>query len=293
MRDTMLQDHRSQQGETALVAFTLLMPTSVGMSFIGMLNGRADFICLAAAIVGALGLAASLLHLARPLRAPFSILHWRQSWLSREVLAATGYWCVVLAWCLSVWIFRLNISRMLAIGSVIMGIILLFVIAQAYRMHTRPAWDGSETVYELFAVMLGVGVVLGILTGWSFLERGMFFAGMLGIGIGAGLDYWTYRHRTRRLNQILAQSNVQATLANANRMIPTIRFSWGLNALSFFFSIIAVLVGAREFGLILWILILAEEVTSHILLRNVFYALPVQTRFTPRLRQPWSRPTAH
>ncbi|MCE5208259.1 MAG: dimethyl sulfoxide reductase anchor subunit [Chloroflexi bacterium] len=289
----MLQDNRSQNGETALVVFTLLMPTSVGMSFIGMLNGRAAFICLAAAIVGALGLAASLLHLARPLRAPFSVLHWRQSWLSREILAATGYWCVVVAWCLSVWIFRLNISRLLAIGSVIMGIILLFVIAQAYRMHTLPAWDGPETLYELFAVMLGVGVVFGILTGWSFLEPGMFLAGTLGIGIGAGLDYWACRHRTSRLNQISAQSNVHATLVIANRIMPIIRFSWGLNVLSFFLSIIAVIVGGREFGLILWILILLAEVTSHIRLRNVFYVLPVQTRFTPRLRQPWSRPSVH
>ncbi len=281
----MAQDTPSQKGETALIAFTLLMPASAGISLIGMLDGKAAIVCLVAAAVGAMGLAASLAHLARPLRAPFSIIHWRESWLSREILSAGAYWFVVIAWCLAVLMAQPGTARFLSICAVVFGLVMLFVIAQSYRLHTRPAWDGIENVLELLAVMTGAGTAIGILSLSPDPSQIMLWGGVIWIGLGAGLDFLAFRNRSLRLSQMPPQANVVATITNYHRLSLPINISSGLNGTAFILSIAAA--ASQQISLGLWIIILIAELISHILARFVFYSLPVQTRFVPRLRPPW------
>ncbi len=283
----MSQESHTSKGETALAAFTILMPASAGISWIGLLEEKASILCIAAAVVGALGLAASLAHLARPLRAPFSIIHWRQSWLSREIMAACGYWFLVLAWCLAEFVAQPGIARILAICAVVAGLGMLFVIAQSYRLHTRPAWNGSENVAELFGVMLGMGTAIGMLLANPVVTPILSWGSALWIGLGAGLEWWAFKHRYGRLLQMPQQSHIAATSANYQRLATTVQISLGLNILALILSIAAGMV--PPWGVILWSIILCAELISHVLARIVFYSLPVQTRFVPRLREPWSR----
>ena len=48
-------------------------------------------------------------------------------------------------------------ARGFHIAAVVVGIVLLWVIARAYRVHGQPAWDGSDTFWELAAGALGSG----------------------------------------------------------------------------------------------------------------------------------------
>lgn len=281
----MAQDTLSPKGETALIAFTILMPASAGISLIGMLDGKAVIVCLVAAAVGAIGLAASLAHLARPLRAPFSIIHWRESWLSREIMATGVYWFVVVAWCLAAMFVQPGLAQFLSVCAFAAGFGMLFVIAQSYRLHTRPAWDGIENVAELFGVMLGLGASAGILSLSPDFTEVMLWGGVIWIGLGAGLEFWAYHNRSLRLSQMPPQANVIATLANYRRLTPSIYVSLGLNGMAFILAILAA--SSQQISIGLWIIIFTAELISHILARIVFYSLPAQTRFVPRLRPPW------
>lgn len=43
------------------------------------------------------------------------------------------------------------------VAAIVVGAVLLWVIARAYRVHGQPAWDGSDTFWELVAGALGSG----------------------------------------------------------------------------------------------------------------------------------------
>lgn len=167
--------HAHRHSELPLIMFTLLVSLSVGVvafslvaGLLGLFDGpdggagSAAGPAFSVALV-TVGMVASVVHLAKPLRAPTSLRHLSSSWLSREILLVAMYWGV-----LCVWVFATCalpsavllplVLNALAVG---LGIALLFVVARAYRVHAQPLWDGPECAMELFAVALGAGVSWG------------------------------------------------------------------------------------------------------------------------------------
>ena len=269
--------------EWALIAFTILMPTSVGMTLVGALTDHSQILSLATGGVGALGLLASIGHLARPLRAPFSILNWQHSWLSREILVAITHWLFVIGWCLAVYFKEPILARLFPLCALIIGIVLLHVIAQAYRVHSRPAWNGIETLIELYAEMLGLGISVGVLVlslGFKFLPI-PGWALVLCVGLGAAMDYWAQSHRMRRLTQMPPRENVMATLVRYKEIYAFSRNVVVFDCMALLFSL--GLIFFPKIWMIFLILMVAAELIGHFFARFVFYTLPIQTRYAPQI----------
>jgi Fe-S-cluster-containing dehydrogenase component/DMSO reductase anchor subunit len=146
----------------ALVVMTVFTQLSVGaFATIFLLHVSAAFTRLGAAAltslaVAALALAASTLHLGRPIYAYRALKMWRRSWLSREVLLFSGFSAVACLYAIGLWIG-------IAGGAGLGALTLLFgfggVTASAciYRVPSRPAWNTPLTLiqFNLTALTLG------------------------------------------------------------------------------------------------------------------------------------------
>lgn len=170
--------------ELPLIAFTTCAPAAVGVTFCSLLDAACSlmsigqwtagwrFAALALAFT-TIGMLASVLHLAKPLRSPRSLSHLASSWLSREILAVSIFWGVLALWLLSSLMDAGTLpppiadtpsmrswsvaSAVLCACSLCLGIVLILVIVRAYRVSGQPGWSGPEAVAELFAVALRVG----------------------------------------------------------------------------------------------------------------------------------------
>jgi DMSO reductase anchor subunit len=107
-------------------------------------------------LVGGLALAASTLHLGRPLYAYRALKMWRRSWLSREVLLFTAFAVVACMYAAALWI---PLPGGAAIGALTVALGLGGVTASAYiyRVPSRPAWNTPFTIvhFHLTAATLG------------------------------------------------------------------------------------------------------------------------------------------
>jgi Fe-S-cluster-containing dehydrogenase component/DMSO reductase anchor subunit len=107
-------------------------------------------------LVAMLALAASTLHLGRPIYAYRALKMWRRSWLSREVALFTGFSAVACVYAAALWM-------QWSAGSILGGITFLLgfggVTASAciYRVPSRPAWNTPLTLvqFNLTALTLG------------------------------------------------------------------------------------------------------------------------------------------
>lgn len=72
-------------------------------------------------------------------------------------------------------------ARGFHVAAVVAGAILLWVIARAYRVHGQPAWDGSDTLWELVAGALGSGgaVAAAVAAGQGIAMGGTFCPGSI------------------------------------------------------------------------------------------------------------------
>ena len=72
-------------------------------------------------------------------------------------------------------------ARGFHVAAVVVGAVLLWVIARAYRVHGQPAWDGSDTFWELVAGALGSGgtVAAAVAAGQGIAMGGMFCPGSI------------------------------------------------------------------------------------------------------------------
>ena len=70
-----VSEKKEDRSETALVVFTLLEPSALGVAFSGLLlGGFASLLCVSSALfLATFGMVASIFHLAKPIRAPFSL----------------------------------------------------------------------------------------------------------------------------------------------------------------------------------------------------------------------------
>lgn len=157
-------DNGEERSEVPLICFTTLSPAAVGAGAFALPLGGGWALAAVVVLMVTAGMLASIAHLARPLRAPRSLAHLGGSWLSREILVVSAFWALAVLWL----VCELGgagafggaagaAARGFHIAAVVVGVVLLWVIARAYRVHGQPAWDGSDTFWELVAGALGSG----------------------------------------------------------------------------------------------------------------------------------------
>lgn len=177
----------AERSEAPLICFTVFAPAAAGASLFALPLGGGRALAAIVVLMVTTGMLASIAHLARPLRAPRSLAHLGSSWLSREILAVSAFWALTALWL----VFELGgavalggdpaadgvgaagaaagaaepaggfpwtaAARAFHGAAAVVGTVLLWVIAKAYRVHGQPAWDGSDTFWELVAGALGSG----------------------------------------------------------------------------------------------------------------------------------------
>jgi formate dehydrogenase iron-sulfur subunit len=155
-----------------LIVMTVLTQLSVGaFATIWLLDlldtsTRLDSAALTAVLVGAMALAASTLHLGRPVYAYRALKMWRRSWLSREVLLFTVFAAVACVYAGALWM-RLPGSTGVGALTVVFGVGGVIASGYIYRVPSRPAWNTPFTLVQfhltaatlgpLFAAAVGVG----------------------------------------------------------------------------------------------------------------------------------------
>lgn len=152
-------DNGEERSEVPLICFTTLSPAAVGAGAFALPLGGGWALAAVVVLMVTAGMLASVAHLARPLRAPRSLAHLGGSWLSREILVVSAFWALAVLWlvCELGGFPWSTAARGFHIAAVVVGVVLLWVIARAYRVHGQPAWDGSDTFWELVAIALGSG----------------------------------------------------------------------------------------------------------------------------------------
>lgn len=200
----------AERSEVPLICFTVFSPAAVGASLFALPLGGGAVLAAAVALMVTAGMLASIAHLARPLRAPRSLAHLGSSWLSREILVVSAFWALAVLWLVCElggagafggaagaaavssasgaagvavaaafpWVAA---ARGFHVAAVVIGAVLLWVIARAYRVHGQPAWDGSDTFWELVAGALGSGgtVAAAVAAGQGIAMGGTFCPGSI------------------------------------------------------------------------------------------------------------------
>ena len=149
----------AERSEVPLICFTVFAPAAAGASLFALPLGGGRALAAIVVLMVTTGMLASIAHLARPLRAPRSLAHLGSSWLSREILVVSAFWALAVLWlvCELGGFPWLTAARGFHVATIVVGAVLLWVIARAYRVHGQPAWDGSDTFWELVAGALGSG----------------------------------------------------------------------------------------------------------------------------------------
>ncbi len=152
---------RPAQPHTPLVAMTVLTQLSAGaLLAVWLLQamGKAAAFGLAAAALGVavLSLAASTLHLGRPIYAWRALRMWKRSWLSREVLLFTGFAFAASLYAGTLWMGAAGSGAAGAL-TVLLGAAGVTASAFLYLVPARPAWNSPHTLAEfhLTALLLG------------------------------------------------------------------------------------------------------------------------------------------
>ena len=156
----------------SLILMTTLTQLSVGtLATVWLLHLLGASTALGAAaltsvLVGGLALAASTLHLGRPVHAYRALKMWRRSWLSREVLLFTAFSAVACVYAAALWM-HLPGGAGIGAWTVALGLGGVTASAYIYRVPSRPAWNTPFTIVQfllttatlgpLFAAAVGAG----------------------------------------------------------------------------------------------------------------------------------------
>ncbi len=130
---------------------------------------------LLATAVLILGLAASALHLGRPLKAWRAFLGWRRSWMSREIIAFGGYALASIA--------LLAIPSHFPFSALVaaLGIASVGCSAMIYVDTQRPGWTGGRVFPRFFSASLILGghfAALGLAGSAGRIEAGLLLAAL-------------------------------------------------------------------------------------------------------------------
>ncbi|WP_406677960.1 dimethyl sulfoxide reductase anchor subunit family protein [Moorella sp. ACPs] len=153
--------------EWALVLFTLLAQTSVGLMVVAQalnLKQRAGLkpVLLWVGILMAASMIVSLGHLGSPLGAPRAIFNLKTSWLSREIFFATGFFVL--------WLASYFVELRTQVGEGVKaitgwlaglcGVLALISMANIYVHTILPAWATVYTHISFYSTALVLGAIL-------------------------------------------------------------------------------------------------------------------------------------
>lgn len=302
--------------EYPLILFTTCVPAAEGVVLWSLIAGSGFPVAFLALLLTTVGMIASVVHLAKPLRAPRSLANLASSWLSREIIAVSLFWGILVIWCLAAlcmegafgargeqaWTLGFLGAQ---IGSALMGGVLLYVIARAYHVSTRPAWCGYEGLAELWACALGAGSTGGLFvdvtTSWaSSFSSGMGIVGssialvaMLALMASGGLaiDIGAFHARKKRLESMVAASDerVPLTLKLYGELMPRLRRCWWIEAASIVVAAIAMALWVSlDMHGVMAIMAFAAfcgQLYAHGSIRAVFYGASVPVRYVAALRK--------
>jgi anaerobic dimethyl sulfoxide reductase subunit C len=159
----------------ALIIYTILAQMSVG-SFIvlGIMHFFArsksgqedadrlsDRALLAIGPVLILGTIASLFHLGSPVNSFRAVSNFGSSWLSREITFTLAFIVVGGVFAIMQWrkIATFQIRSAVAIVAAIIGVALVYSMAQIYMLRTTPAWDTAATPVSFFTTTFLLGAL--------------------------------------------------------------------------------------------------------------------------------------
>jgi DMSO reductase anchor subunit/ferredoxin len=140
---------RPEDPHLPLVAMLVLTQLSAGAFFwLALLKAARPAAVAAALIVAFVSLAASTLHLGRPVYAFRALRMWRRSWLSREVLLFS--------------LFAVTAAASVAIPTLIpaaalLGFAGITASACIYLVPARPAWNHKSTLADFYLTALLLG----------------------------------------------------------------------------------------------------------------------------------------
>lgn len=204
-------------------------------------------------------------------------------------------------------------ARGFHVAAVVIGAVLLWVIARAYRVHGQPAWDGSDTFWELVAGALGSGGAVaaavaagrGIAVGGPLCPGSIFgccSAATLGLvailAISAACLVMGFAHRRRAIRvaalaeteggpRVRAACDDLAQRGSEPRAYMVLDSLAGACALAAFAA--AFLLGGDAMGDLLAAVALALcailELAAQASIRNRFYSLAQRVRFAASPRR--------
>lgn len=294
----------AERSEVPLICFTVLAPAAAGASLFALpLSGGWALAAVVVLMVTA-GMLASIAHLARPLRAPRSLAHLGSSWLSREILVVSAFWALAVLWL----VCELGgagafggaagaAARGFHIAAVVVGIVLLWVIARAYRVHGQPAWDGSDTFWELVAGALGSGgtVAAAVAAGQGIAGFGgtlplmlLGVVALIGLALSTVLIRFASGRRMRRVGELADRERTPRALAARDTLtVGEPHLYRRFNAVAIAFALAALCVGLLPLlgGLtaIATAIALAfsalSELAAQASVRNRFYSLAQHARY--------------
>jgi formate dehydrogenase iron-sulfur subunit len=175
-----------------LIVMTVLTQLSVGgftaIWFLQVFGAQSH--CAAALValtVAILALAASTLHLGRPIHAVRALKMWRRSWLSREVLFFTSFAFSASAYSAALWLGTRGTGWLGALTAVL-GLCGVMASARLYLVPGRPAWNSPLTFAEFASTTALLGACgANILTHGASAARYAVLWGFVAALMSAGL----------------------------------------------------------------------------------------------------------
>lgn len=189
------------------------------------------------------------------------------------------------------------------VATIVVGAVLLWVIARAYRVHGQPAWDGSDTFWELVAGALGSGgaVAAAVAAGQGIAGFGgtlplmlLGVVALIGLASSSALIRFASGRRMRRVGELADRERTPRALAARDTLTAgEPRLYRRFNAIAIAFALAALCVGllpllggltaiatsiALAFGAL-------SELVAQASLRNRFYSLAQHARFAAIARR--------
>lgn len=295
----------AERSEAPLICFTVFAPAAAGASLFALPLGGGWALAAVVVLMVTAGMLASVAHLVRPLRAPRSLTHLGSSWLSREILAVSAFWALAALWlvCELGGFPWSTAARGFHVAAIVVGVVLLWVIARAYRVHGQPAWDGSDTFWELVAIALGSGgaVAAAAAAGQGIAGFGgtlplmlLGVVALIGLASSSALIRFASGRRMRRVGELADRERTPRALAARDTLTAgEPRLYRRFNAVAIALALATLCVGLLPLlgGLtaIATSIALAfsalSELVAQASLRNRFYSLAQHARFAAVARR--------
>jgi Fe-S-cluster-containing dehydrogenase component/DMSO reductase anchor subunit len=261
---------RLEPAHLPLVAMLVLTQLAGGLHLLNAILSSAGWTepapALAKAAFGALvaGLAASVAHLGRPLKAWRAFLGWRRSWMSREIIVFSIY-AVLTA--LLVW---QPTNAVLAEVTALAALAGIGCSAMIYVDTGRPAWSANAVFTKFFGTALLLGSTAGaMVAAWLSPALSPLLAAIATL-IRSVLFAWEWMTLLRARNNP-AMSFHRGALTVWSLLRPVLVARLLLFTASTGFSLLAILNAAQQ-GRIWGILAFAATVAGQVAERYTFFS---------------------